>query len=134
MTDRDYSPSRGRRFAFTLAIAFAVLAGIAYWRDRETPSTVLGAIAIVFLFAGLLLPGKLEIVERAWMTLAHAISRVTTPIFMGIVYFVVLTPVGVVRRIAGANPLVHRADNGSYWIRRPAMEEEKARRRMERQF
>ena len=41
------------------------------------------------------------------MALAHAISKVTTPIVMGVMYFVVLTPVGVLRRGFGGNPLVH---------------------------
>jgi hypothetical protein len=47
------------------------------------------------------------------MKLAHALSKVTTPIFMGIVYFVVLTPIGFIRRSFGGNPLVHKAENES---------------------
>ena len=86
------------------------------------------------LFSALAIPQKLEPVERAWMEMAHAISRVTTPVFMGIVYFLVLAPVGIVRRIAGANALVHPPKNGSYWIRRASRDEEKTRRQMERQF
>jgi 6,7-dimethyl-8-ribityllumazine synthase len=92
------------------------------------------ALAAVLVSAGIVIPGKLEQVERVWMSLAHAISRVTTPIFMAIVYFVVLTPVGLVRRLAGRNALVHHPRNGSYWIRRPVKEMEKTRRQMERQF
>jgi hypothetical protein len=68
------------------------------------------------------------------MKLAHALSRITTPIFMGIVYFVVLTPAGLIRRTFGRNPLVHAAENGSYWEARPTREHEAQRRRMERQF
>jgi hypothetical protein len=51
------------------------------------------------------------------MGLAHAISRVTTPIFMGIVYFLVITPVAAVRRAVGGNPLrAHRGASG--WVDR----------------
>ena len=47
------------------------------------------------------------------MGLAHAISKVTTPIFMGVVYFVVITPIGFIRRRAfGSNPLSPRAPAG----------------------
>ncbi len=134
MTDQDYTTARGRRFALTLAIAFGVIASIALWRQRSVAGGVFSAVALGFFFAALVIPGRLGGVERAWMKIAHAISKVTTPIFMGIVYFVVLTPVGVIRRVAGANPLVHRADKGSYWVRRPSMDEEKLRRRIERQF
>ena len=134
MNGAPFTAERGRRFALTLAAAFAVLGALAFWRERSTAASVMGTIAILFLLAALLVPGKLEGVERAWMSLAHMISRVTTPLFMAIVYFVILTPVGVVRRIAGANSLVHRVSDDGYWIRRVARDSEKARRQMERQF
>jgi hypothetical protein len=134
MNEPQFTASHGRKFALTLAIAFGVIAAIAFWRGRQTASWIAGTIALVMSLAGLLVPGSLEPVERGWMKLAHAISRVTTPIFMGIVYFVILTPVGVVRRIMGANALVHRPNNGSYWIRRLQRDKQRARRQMERQF
>lgn len=134
MNTPPFTAKHGRRFALTLATAFAVLAALAFWRGRATPASVFGGAATLFLLAALFIPAKLEGVERGWMSLAHMISRVTTPIFMAIVYFVILTPVGVVRRIGGANPLVHRESGGSYWIRRAARDPDKARRQMERQF
>lgn len=134
MIDKTYTAARGRKFALTLAAAFAVLAAISYWRGRELPPLILGALAVVFLLAALALPQHLEPVENAWMGLAHLISKVTTPIFMGIVYFVILTPIGLLRRIFGGSPLVHRMAENSYWIARAPVDPERARRRMERQF
>lgn len=134
MSDKVALARQGRRFALTVAIGFGVLALVAWWRHKALVTWFFGAIATLLLMAGLLIPHQLSGLERAWMKVAHAISRVTTPIFMSIVYFVVLTPVGVLRRLSGGNPLVHRADNGSYWVRRPARDAEKARRQMERQF
>ena len=136
MTDssKSYSAARGRRFALTLFIAFAVLAVIAAWRDRETALFVFGALAAALAISGLAAPASLQPVERAWMSLAHALSRLTTPIFMAIVYFVLLTPVGSIRRAAGRNALVRKTKDDSYWIPRTPSEPEKLRRRMERQF
>lgn len=132
-SDETYSSAKGRRFAFTLAIAFAVLGAIGYLRHRHVTSTVFGALAAIFLAAAIAVPGRLQPVERAWMGLAHAMSRITTPIFMSIVYFVVLTPISLIRRLAG-NPLVHEAVGGSYWVVRKAADRDAGRRRMERQF
>jgi len=131
---RLYSSRDGRRFALTLASAFAAIALIAWWREREAPTVILGALAAILAIAGLTVPSKLERVDRAWMSLAHALSRVTTPLFMGIVYFVVLAPFGVIRRLAGRNSLVHKPVNDSYWIARARDDDERRRRRMERQF
>ena len=65
-----------------------------------------------------MIPGELGPVNRAWMGLAELISKVTTPIFMGVVYFVVLMPVGLLMRLFGRNPIKHTAVSGSYWASR----------------
>jgi hypothetical protein len=129
-----YSAHAGRKFGLTVGIAFGVIAAFAYWRGRETAPRLLAALAVLLIAAALLLPRQLEPVERAWMKLAHLISRVTTPVFMGIVYFVVLTPIGIIRRTFGGNPLVHRAGDDGYWIERVNADAEAGRKRMERQF
>jgi hypothetical protein len=134
MTNDDYPAAKGRKFAFTVATAFAVLALVSFWRGRELPPILLGSLAAALALAGLAIPSRMGPVESAWMKLAHAISKVTTPIFMGIVYFVVLTPIGLLRRTFGGNPLVHKADHESYWIARATSDDAKRRARMERQF
>ena len=111
------TPREGRKFAFTLAAAFGVLAGVSWWRESPRALLVLGAIAGAVALGGLVAPGNLGPVYRAWMGFAHALSRITTPIFMGIVYFLVITPIAVVRRAVGGNPL--RAHSGATgWVNR----------------
>ena len=132
MTNTTYSAAKGRKFALTLAIAFGVLAAIGLWRGRQGVAAVFGAIGAAFLIGALIFPGRLEPVERAWMKLALLISKVTTPIFMGIVYFLILAPIGLIRRTAGSNPLIHKADDDGYWKARKPVENGAAR--MERQF
>jgi hypothetical protein len=66
------------------------------------------------------------------MTLAQVIAKITTPVFMGIVYFGVFAPVSCVMRLAGRNVLVHRSGEEGYWIRLKA--DRNQTNRMERQF
>ncbi|MFO7260849.1 MAG: SxtJ family membrane protein [bacterium] len=124
------SPAEGRRFAFVVGAAFLGLAVVFWWRAHAFSMRVAGALGVLLLLAGLLIPSRLGPVHRVWMGLAHAISKVTTPVFMGLLYFLVLTPVGIVRRTLGRDPLVRPA-GPSYWIERDA-----AHRRsdLERQF
>jgi hypothetical protein len=110
----------GRRFGLTVGGAFLVFAAIAWWRGHPTTTTVLGTLGGVLSLAGLVIPTMLGPVERAWMKLAHLISKVTTPIVMGLMYLLVLTPVGLLRRTFGGNPMVHQPAGGSYWKSRPA--------------
>jgi len=126
--------SEGRRFAWTLAGAFAVLAAIAWWRGRERVALAFAVASAIFFLAGLIAPTRLRRVERAWMALAHAISRVTTPLFMGIVYFLVLTPIGIFRRVVTKRTLTPSRSSKTFWIDRQKVDPDAARRRMERQF
>ncbi|HVF39383.1 MAG TPA: SxtJ family membrane protein [Gemmatimonadaceae bacterium] len=131
-----YTASQGRSFGITVGVAFGVLAAVLYWRSANAIAIrTLGAIAVLLLAAALLIPGRLGPVESAWMGFARVLSRVTTPIFMGIVYFVVLTPVALFRRAIGRNALTRRDDATTYWIPRASKADPVARRkRMERQF
>ena len=112
------SRAEGRKFGLTVGIAFLVLAGLLTWRGKPIGAAVAGALGALLVLGGLLIPTRLGPVERAWMGLARAISRVTTPVFMAIVYFLVITPIGWMVRLAGHRPLVRSAADGSYWVNR----------------
>lgn len=112
------TPAEGRKFGLTLAAAFGVLAAIAWWRGGQRAPIILGAVAGLFLLGGVLVPARLGPVQRAWMGMAHAISKVTTPIFMGVVYFLVITPAGLLRRLFGANALRAAHSKTTGWVDR----------------
>jgi hypothetical protein len=112
------SRAQGRRFGFTLAPAFLALAALLAWRGRETLAIVAAGLGALLGLAALLIPDRLGPVQRAWMTFALALSRITTPIILGIVWYVVITPMGLLRRIVGGNPLTHREVAGGFWVRR----------------
>jgi Saxitoxin biosynthesis operon protein SxtJ len=123
--------SEGRKFGVTVGGAFLVIAALMYWRHHVTRAEVVGALGTVFVLAGLVIPTQLGPVERAWMGLAHGISKITTPIFMGIVYYVVMTPIGLIRRAFGGNPLKVRAGATTAWAPHNPTVDPKS---MERQF
>jgi Saxitoxin biosynthesis operon protein SxtJ len=115
----EFTVRDGRRFGVQVGIAFLVLGAFLVWRDRSVPSAVAGSIGALLLLGGLLRPAALGPVYRRWMAIALLISKVTTPIFMGVVYFLVLTPTGLLMRVIGRNPIVHASnEDGGYWIRR----------------
>jgi hypothetical protein len=123
------SPAEGRKFGLTVGAAFAVLAGITWWRDHELLMRIFGGLAGALILAGLVIPGHLGPVFRAWMKLALLISKVTTPIFLGIVYFVAIMPIGLIMRTLGKNPMHHKPEQGSLWLSRSS-----ARGTMSNQF
>lgn len=107
--------AEARQFGLAVGAAFLALGALVWWRGRRTSPEVFGAIGTALLLLGILLPAALVPVRRMWMAAAEGISKVTTPVFMGIVYFGILTPIGVVRRRFGHSPLERRPGSDSLW-------------------
>ncbi len=124
--------AQGRKFGFTVGIAFMALSGLSYWRGHLTPSIVAASLGGILLLGGLIVPTALGPVERAWMGLAHLISKVTTPVLMGIVDYLVVVPIGLVMKLLRRNPLRLAEVDGSFWASRK--DDEGARGGMHRQF
>ncbi|MDX6384718.1 MAG: hypothetical protein QOK48_2291 [Blastocatellia bacterium] len=90
----------------------------------------LGAVLIVL---GLLLPRALVWPNKAWMALAEVLAFVSTRIVLGVVFFGIVTPIGVVKRWFGWDPLQRRAAPGeSYW--KPYSERQRDPRHYEKMF
>jgi hypothetical protein len=65
---------------------------------------------------GLTYPRSLVLPNKAWMTLAEGIGFVSTRIILAFVYFLVLTPTGLIKRAMGWDPLHRRTESReSYW-------------------
>jgi hypothetical protein len=124
--------AEGRRFGLTVGAAFVVLGGVLWYRGRHPGDIVALALGGALLLAALAVPSWLGPVRSAWLGLGTALSRVTTPIFMGVIYFVVITPIGLLMRLRGRNPLTRSRGPGTIWVLRPL--EARSRRDMHRQF
>ena len=126
------SATEGRKFGIMVGGAFLLITTILWWRGRHGAVPYFGALGGALVFAGLIAPTLLGPVYRAWMSLALLLSKVTTPIFMGVIYFLVISPIAFGMRIMGKRSLVHQANNGSFWIDRNGSKPEPGR--MKRQF
>ncbi len=107
-----------RGFAWSVGGAFVVLAAVAGWRGRVAAATAFGTLGAALWLAGSLAPARLALVYRAWMRLALAISVVTTPVLMGVVYFGVLTPLAFVTRLLRWRTFGVPRDAATAWVDR----------------
>jgi hypothetical protein len=132
LTHKAMTAAAGRTFGLTVGGAFVGIGLVMLWRGHLTRATVVLTLGGVVALAGLVIPTRLGPVERAWMGLAHLLSKVTTPLFMGLVYFGVLTPLGVLRKLVGGGRLSPTTREASRWMVPTAPADR--RERMERQF
>jgi len=76
------------------------------------------AIAAFFLVLALVWTAPLRPLNHLWMKLGVLLSRIVAPIVMTIVFYVTVTPIGLLMRMAGKDPLRLNRDAKarSYWI------------------
>lgn len=102
-----------RSFGWTLAGALTLSALLNPW-------TLLAAVLISLLT--LFREQWLTPFNRAWMKLGDLMARVVNPLVLGIIFFAVFTPTGIVMRLFGRD-ILRRQWNpalNSYWVRRDA--------------
>jgi hypothetical protein len=121
-TPRHASPvpsSSDRSFGLVFAAVFLI---VALYPLLHAAGIRLWAIAVsgVFLLLALLLPQVLAPANRLWTKFGLLLHTIVSPIALGILFFLVVTPTGLLMRLFGKDPLRLRFDPAadSYWIRR----------------
>lgn len=113
-----------------------ILAVIAVWPvvfRGESPRTWVLILAAALIALGLVFPRALRSVYRLWMRMGHLLGWFNTRLLLSVVYFLVMTPTGMVMRLVGRDPLDRRlGDRPSYWVERQRRLD--ARRSMELHF
>ena len=121
---------------FGLIVGGMLLLLSSWWIYRgkfHSISQITLPVAALLLILGIIFPRALVYPNRAWMALAEVLSFISTRIILAFVYFVVITPIGVVKRFFGWDPLHRRAAaSESYW--RPYSERQRDPKHYEKMF
>jgi predicted membrane metal-binding protein len=119
VVDEVATGSSNRSFGLTFAIVFAIIALWPLVRGRSVRGWAL-IVAVAFLVAALALPRVLAPLSRLWLRFGLLLHACISPIIMGLVFYTTVTPIGLVRRLLGQDPLRLRFDRDAvtYWIER----------------
>ncbi len=117
--ENDAPPPSARAFGYVMAVVLLLMAGWA-WGKEYAWAHWLGLAGILLALAGEFAPFLLAPLNRAWMALGHLLGRIVSPIIMGLIFFGVVTPIAIVARLRGVDPMRRRFDPAarSYWIER----------------
>lgn len=75
--------------------------------------------SLVIFILSVFSPSFLSPFNSAWMALGHLLGRIVSPIVLGVIFFLLITPVALVGRLAGRDPLrLKSLAISSYWIKR----------------
>ena len=130
---RQVDQGSNKSFGVVFAVVFAIVGVFPLWGGGSPAYWALGASA-VFLVLALARPVVLAPLNRLWHLLGLGLSKVVNPLVMGFLFFVTITPMALIMRMMGKDPLRLKFEPGAatYWIERtpPGPEPET----MKRQF
>jgi len=108
-----------RGFGIVFAIFF-VLVGLLPLRAHHPIRWWALALAGIFLFVALVRPVWLRPLNRLWTKLGLLLGRVVSPLVTAVLFFLVVTPIGLLFRLLKKDPLrlATSAEASSYWIER----------------
>ena len=117
--DQTVEGSSDRSFGLVFTVVFLVIAAWPLWYGAA-PRWWAGAIATVFAIIAVVKPTLLAGLNRLWIKFGILLGKVVSPIALGILFYGVLVPIGVLMRLTGKDPLrlKHDATAPSYWIER----------------
>ncbi len=105
-----------RSFGIVFCIVFFLIAlyPLTYSEEIRLWSLI---ISLLFLFLGLINSKILNPLNRLWFKFGIFLGKVISPIIMGIIFFFVVTPIGLIMRIFGKDVLnLKFSKNKTYWI------------------
>lgn len=112
----DITPGSDRTFGAVMAGGLLLIA-LAPLRDGRPARWWVIAVGGAFSVFALVRPGVLQPLNVAWTRLGLLLNRVTGPILLGLIFYVVIVPTGLVMRMAGRDVLRRKRDRAaaSYW-------------------
>ena len=106
-----------RQFGITISIVLGLLGCLFLWREKDWYFYLL-VVSTVFLFLGLIRPFLLKPIHEIWMTLAILIGWFMTRLIIIILFYLVVTPIGLLARFFGKDFLDTKFNRNvdSYWV------------------
>jgi len=118
-----------RSFGIVFFVVFLIIATFPLMNGDELRLWSL-TISVVFLFLGLINSKILNPLNKLWFKFGIFLGKIISPLVMGIIFFLVVTPIGLLMRLLNKDLLKLKFNNNSsYWI-----EKNELKSKMKNQF
>jgi len=112
----DIKISSNRSFGIVFFIVFFIIAlyPLTYNEDIRIWSVI---VSLIFLVLGLLNSKILNPLNKLWFKFGIFLGKIISPLIMGVIFFLVVTPIGLIMKLFGKDVLNLKYNkNESYWI------------------
>jgi len=105
-----------RKFGIAIGTILLIIAGVLFWKEKESFQILL-AFSISFFILGIVTPVILKPIYCVWMIFATILGWIMTRVILSLLFYIILTPIGLIPRVFGKQFLELRWDKSkeSYW-------------------
>ena len=109
-----------RSFGIVFSIVFIIIAFWTFRGDFSQIKILPLLISLIFLILGLINSKLLTPLNKLWIKFGNLLGSIISPIIMAIIFFLVVTPTGILLRIFGKDLLniKQKSNKNSYWIKK----------------
>ncbi len=116
-----------RKFGLAVGGVILLLSFLWLWREGYWP-VLLGGVGLALLSLGLIVPPALFFPYKIWMGLSAILGWLSTRLILGIIFYLIITPIGIIARLVGKKflELEFISPKESYWNKREKVLDEKS--------
>jgi hypothetical protein len=112
-------PNKERSFGVSVGGFLLLVTAFLVWRGRVTAPQITGAIGAVLLGLGLTMPRLLKWPSDLWWRFALVLGHINARVILTVAFSLVLTPIGLLWRLIGKDPLARRRESFQGWTPYP---------------
>jgi hypothetical protein len=117
-----------RKFGLIAFVFFAILCALGIWAQKNLTIYLFSCLSILGI-GFMVAPVQLTPVYKAWLRVGHLLGRAVNTLILIFIYYLVITPASLLKRVMGGRPLPLQPDRAaaSYWVTKPEPAQPKER-------
>ena len=119
LTNRNFELPSNHRFGYFFTFIFLIASIYFFFKEINIGFYILGTCSIVFFLVTLFKAQILRPLNKLWMTFGLVLGIIVSPVVMGLIFFVIFVPIGVLMRLFRRDELsLSFKKKSSYWTKR----------------
>jgi len=105
-----------KKFGYLFTVIFLFLSLYFYIHNKENISKILLILSVFFIVITIFKPTLLLPLNKLWMMFGLLLGKIISPIVIGIIFYLIFSPFGIIMRLYGRDELIlKRSKSHSYW-------------------